>query len=65
MPAYLNNTSCHHREHTALNRVSVESLSEQHDQKQDVTKQAKDDEDGVENYNNNEQELIPVNRLIE
>ena len=51
LPAYLNNTSCHHRENTALDRVSVESLSEQHDQEQEVTKQTKDDEDRVENYN--------------
>ena len=53
-PPYLNNTSCHHRENTALDRVSVESLSEQHHQEQEVTKQPKDDEDGVENYYSNE-----------
>ena len=47
LPVYLNNTSCHHRENTALDRVSVESLSEQHDQEQEVTKQPKDDKNGV------------------
>ena len=54
LPSYLNNASYRHRENTALDRVSVESLSEHHNQEQEVTKQTKDDEGGVENYNNNE-----------
>ena len=45
MLLYLNKTGYHHREYTTLNRVSVESLPHKHDQEQEVTKEAKDDED--------------------
>ena len=57
--AYLDKTSSHHRENTALDRVSVESLSDQHDQEQEITKQAKEDENTVEDDNNNEEGVIP------
>ena len=58
--AHLDKTSCHHRENTALNRVSVKPLPQQHDQEQEVTKETKDDEDSIKNNDNNEEVLIPV-----
>ena len=50
---YLEETSNDHREYTALDRVSVESLPQQHSEKQEVTKESNDDEDRVEKYDNN------------
>ena len=50
---YLEKTSNDHREYTALDRVSVESLPQQHSEKKEVTKEPNDDEDRVEKYDNN------------
>ena len=50
---YLNKTSNDHREYAALDRVSVESLPQQHSEKKEVTKESNDDEDRVEKYDNN------------
>ena len=45
MLLYLNKTGYHHRENTTLYGVPIESLPHKHDQEQEVTKEAKDDED--------------------
>ena len=58
---YLDKTSYNHREDTALDRVSVEPLPQQHSQEQEVTKEAKDDQDRIENDDNNEEVLVPEN----
>ena len=64
LAVYLDKTSCHHREDTALDRVSVEPLPQQHDQEQEVTKEAEDDEDSIKNNDNNEEVLISVKKWI-
>ena len=48
MLLYLNKTGYHHREDTALYGVSIESLPDKHDQEQEVTKEAKDDEECIQ-----------------
>ena len=61
MILYLNKTGYHNRKYTALNRVSVESLSHKHDQEQEVTKKAEEDEKGIEEYYKYQDVGVPNN----
>ena len=64
MLLYLNKTGNHHREYTALYGVSVESFPHKHDEEQEVTKEAKDDEDRIQEYYKYQEIVVPDDKIL-